>query len=105
MNARLEGIKELPTHAKGAGEAAVRVLRDQARRPDRVGELTHRTWELVHEWVGVAARSLTRLERVTQPPARAMRRSQPSHQAASSRPTEQAHRAQSHSTQSHSTNQ
>jgi len=66
-------IKEFPTQAKRAGEGAVRVLRSQARRPDRMGEVTHRTWELVHDGVGVAARSLTRLERATQPPARAMK--------------------------------
>jgi hypothetical protein len=74
MNKTLEGIKELPTQVKGAAEGAVKALRDQARRPDRVGEVTHRTWELVHGGVGVAARSLTRLEQVIQPPARVMRR-------------------------------
>jgi hypothetical protein len=74
MNTRLDGIKELPTHAKVAGEAAVRALRDQARRPDRVGEVTHRTWVLFHDGLGVAARSLGRLEQATKPPARVMRR-------------------------------
>ena len=67
-------IKELPTQVKQAAEGAVRALRGQARRPDRVGEVTHRTWELVHDGVDVAARSLTRLEKAIQPPARAMKR-------------------------------
>jgi hypothetical protein len=73
MNKRLDNIREqLPTQVKEAGEGAVRALRSQARRPDRVGEVTHRTWELVNVGVGVAARSLSRLERATQPPARTM---------------------------------
>jgi hypothetical protein len=73
MNKRFDNIKEqLPTQVKEAGEGALRALRSQARRPDRVGEVTHRTWELVNGGVGVAARSLSRLERATQPPARTM---------------------------------
>src|ERR1700730_6458099 len=73
MNKRLDNIREqLPTQVKEAGEGAIRALRSQARRPDRVGEVTHRTWELVNVGVGVAARSLSRLERATQPPARTM---------------------------------
>ena len=86
MSKRLDDIKELPTQVKRAPEEALRVLRSQARRPDRVGEVTHRTWELVHDGVGIAARSLTRLERVTQPPARAIKHS--SHRASSPRATE-----------------
>src|SRR5439155_18470280 len=46
-------IRELPTQVKQAAEGAVRALRGQARRPDRVGEVTHRTWELVHDGVDV----------------------------------------------------
>jgi len=73
MNKRFDDIREqLPTQVKEAGEGALRALRSQARRPDRVGEVTHRTWELVNVGVGVAARSLSRLERATQPPARTM---------------------------------
>jgi hypothetical protein len=67
-----DNIRELPTRAREVADGALRALRDQARRPDRVGEVTHRTWELVHVGVGVAARSLSRLERAVQPPARAM---------------------------------
>jgi hypothetical protein len=63
-------VKGLPTQVKRAADRALRMLRGQARRPDRVGEMTHRTWEAVHDGVGVAARSLSRLERATQPPAR-----------------------------------
>jgi len=74
MSNRPYDIKEFPTQVKQAAEGAVRVLRSQARRPDRVGEVTHRTWELVHGGVGVAARSLSRLERATQPPARTIKR-------------------------------
>jgi hypothetical protein len=87
MSKRVDDVKEVPTRVKEAAEGALRALKDQARRPDRVGEVTHRTWALVHDGVGVAARSLSRLERATQPPARAMGRGATSHRTASSRPT------------------
>jgi hypothetical protein len=68
MSKRFDRV--LPAPIKKAADRGLRTLRGQARRPDRVGEVTHRTWEMVHGGVGVAARSLSRLERVTQPPAR-----------------------------------
>ena len=74
MSKRVNDLRELPTRAKEVADGVVQALRDQARRPDRVGEVTHRTWELVHGGVGVAARSLSRLEHAIQPPARVMKR-------------------------------
>jgi hypothetical protein len=74
LSKRVNDLRELPTRAKEVADGAVQALRDQARRSDRVGEVTHRTWELVHGGVGVAARSLTRLEHAIQPPARVMKR-------------------------------
>jgi hypothetical protein len=89
MSKRLDDVKELPAQVRGAADAAVRALKDQARRPDRVGEVTHRTWELVHGGVGAAARSLSRLEQAIQPPARVMRRT-PASRPRSSRPQDRA---------------
>ena len=74
MSKSVNDLKELRTRAKEVADGAMQTLRDQARRQDRIGEVTHRTWELVHGGVGVAARSLTRLEHAIQPPARVMKR-------------------------------
>jgi hypothetical protein len=45
--------------------------RTQARRPDAVGDASYRSLELVHGGLGVVVRSLTRMEKATQPPHRA----------------------------------
>lgn len=42
----------------------------QARRTDAVGDASHRSLELVHGGLEFAVRSLTRMERATQPPQR-----------------------------------
>ena len=59
---------------EGFGGEVALTREDHPTGTDRVGEVTHRTWELVHGGVGVAARSLSRLERATQPPARTIKR-------------------------------
>jgi len=54
-------------------EGAGRFMKDwktQARRSDAVGDASYRGLELVHGGLGLAARSLTRLEKATQPPHR-----------------------------------
>lgn len=48
----------------------LRLVRRQARRPDLLGLAAHRYLEVVHGSLEVAVRSLTRLERASQPPAR-----------------------------------
>lgn len=49
---------------------ALKIWKAGAKRPDRIGEVSYRTLELVHGGVGAAVRSLGRLEKATQPPAR-----------------------------------
>lgn len=54
---------------KGAGQL-LKAWRKQASRPDRVGDVSQRSLELVHGGLRFAVRSLTRLERGTRPPHR-----------------------------------
>jgi hypothetical protein len=53
-----------------AQDEFMKAWREQARRPDRLGEYSHRWLELVHAGVRFTARELTRLERATEPPHR-----------------------------------
>jgi hypothetical protein len=55
---------------EGAGEF-MKTWKTQAKRPDRVGDVTYGGLELVHGGFSLAVRSLTRLERATQLPHRA----------------------------------
>lgn len=54
---------------EGAGEF-MKTWKRQAKRPDRVGDVTYGGLELVHGGLGLAVRSLSRLERATQLPHR-----------------------------------
>ena len=54
---------------EGAGQL-LKGWKTQARRPDAVGDASYRGLELVHGGLGFAVRSLTRLEKATQPPHR-----------------------------------
>jgi hypothetical protein len=51
-------------------EAFFNAWKTGAKRPDRIGDVSYRTLKLVHAGAGAAARSLTHLEKTTQPPAR-----------------------------------
>jgi len=59
----------------------------QAKRPDRLGDVTYRGLELVHDSLGVAVRSLTRLERATQLPHRTAKPAEPAVTAAAAPPS------------------
>jgi hypothetical protein len=54
---------------KGAARM-MKTWKTEAKRPDQVGEVSYRTLELVHRGAGAAARSLGRVAKATQPPAR-----------------------------------
>ncbi len=51
----------------------LRKVKAQARRRDLVGEATYRTLDLVHQGLGTAVRSLSRLQAASQPPVRPAR--------------------------------
>ena len=53
-----------------AAKSGLRLVKDRARRRDRVGEATYRGLELVSDGFGVAARALRQLGEATQPPPR-----------------------------------
>jgi hypothetical protein len=55
---------------EGAGRFMKR-WKTRARRPDALGDASYRGLQLVHGGLGVAVRSLTRMEKATQPPHRA----------------------------------
>ena len=55
---------------EGAGEF-MKTWKAQAKRPDRVGDVTYGGLELVHGGLRLTVRSLSRLERATQLPHRA----------------------------------
>lgn len=48
-------------------------VKAQARRRDLVGEATYRTLDLMHQGLGTAVRSLSRLQAASQPPVRPAR--------------------------------
>jgi hypothetical protein len=70
---KVEDLREVPTQVKSAADGAIRAWRTQAKRSDRVGDVSYRSLELVHGGLGAAVRSLGRLEKATQPPTRATR--------------------------------
>jgi hypothetical protein len=64
---------DMPTIKQTAQEAAqnsLRFVKNQAKRPDTVGDVTHRALELAHGGAGAAARALSRFQEAIQPPAR-----------------------------------
>ena len=58
------------TRLSDGAEQFVKAWKTQAKRPDTVGEFSYRGLELVHSGLGVAVRSLTRMEKATQLPNR-----------------------------------
>ncbi|HXM58119.1 MAG TPA: hypothetical protein VOB72_22160 [Candidatus Dormibacteraeota bacterium] len=69
-NGNADYIKRFSKRLGEFGEQFVKTWKTQAKRPDTVGEVSYRGLELVHGGLGVAARSLTRLEKATLPPHR-----------------------------------
>jgi hypothetical protein len=84
-------IRSLGNRLEEAGGEVMKAWRAQAKRHDRVGELSYHGLEMVHGGVKFAARSLSRLEEATQPPRRAAR-PEP-HEPAHPAPHEPAHHA------------
>ncbi|SRR6266545_1117813 len=70
-NAERKGyVKRLATRLEEGADQVMKAWSAQAKRPDRVGEVSYRGLELVHGGLRVAARYLSHLERGTQPPHR-----------------------------------
>ena len=63
-------VRRLSMRVQEGVDETMKAWRTQARRPDRIGELSHRGLELLHGGLGFAARSLSRMERSTAPPHR-----------------------------------
>ncbi len=63
-------LRQLASRLEQGGDQLMKTWKTQAKRPDRVGDVTYRGLELVHGGLGLAARSLSRLERATQQPHR-----------------------------------
>jgi hypothetical protein len=72
-------VRTFSTRVTEGAERLVKAWMTQAKRPDRVGEFSYRGLELVHGGLGVAARSLSRLEKATQLPHRTERPQPPAH--------------------------
>lgn len=66
----LEDVKQLSGQVRGAADGLMRNWRTQAKRSDRVGDVSYRTLELFHSGLDLAAKGLTQLEKATQPPPR-----------------------------------
>ncbi len=49
---------------------SMKAWKAQAKRPDRIGDVSFRLLELAHDGTELAVRSLTRVEKATQPPVR-----------------------------------
>ena len=72
-------VRRFSTRLSDGAEQFVKAWKTQAKRPDTVGEFSYRGLELVHGGLGIAARSLSRLERATQLPHRTARLEPPAH--------------------------
>jgi hypothetical protein len=70
---RRGNFRTLEKRLEDAGGEVMKAWRVQARRHDRVGDLTYHGLEMLHGGVKFAARSLSRLEEATQPPHRTAR--------------------------------
>jgi hypothetical protein len=63
-------FRMLEKRLEETGDEVMKAWRTQARRHDRVGDLSYHGLEMLHGGVKFAARSLSRLEEATQPPHR-----------------------------------
>jgi hypothetical protein len=63
-------FRTLEKRLEEAGGEVMKAWRAQARRDDRVGDLTYHGLQMLHGGAKFAARSLSRLEEATQPPHR-----------------------------------
>jgi hypothetical protein len=66
-------VRTLGSHLEEAAGEVMQAWRAQAKRRDRVGDVSYHGLEVVHGGLEVTVRSLSRLERATQPPHRAAR--------------------------------
>jgi hypothetical protein len=73
--ARKGYLKELTARVGDGAEQLMKTWRAEARRPGTRGEMSYRGLELVHGGFEVTARSLARMEKATQPPARTAKHS------------------------------
>ncbi len=83
-------FRQLGRRLEEGADELMKNWKAQARRPDQVGDITYRGLELVHDGLGAAARSLTRLERATQLPHRAAKAEPPAVEAHTERPAHSA---------------
>jgi hypothetical protein len=70
---RRGNLRMLEKRLEATGGEVMKAWRAQARRHDRVGDLSYRGLEVLHGGVKLAARSLSRMEEATQPPHRTAR--------------------------------
>lgn len=71
MNTPRRGyVGNLARRLEEGSEDFLKVWKTGAKRPDRIGDVTYGALRLLHGGVGVAVRSLGRLEKATVPPAR-----------------------------------
>jgi len=66
-------FRMLEKRLEEAGGEMMKAWRAQAKRHDRVGDLSYRGLEMLHGGAKFAARSLSRIEEATLPPHRAAR--------------------------------
>jgi hypothetical protein len=83
-------LRGLAKRLEEAGGEVMQTWRRRSRRRDRVGDVSYRGLEVVHGGLELTVRSLTRLERATQPPHRAA--GQEPHPPAVEAPTTRPHR-------------
>jgi hypothetical protein len=63
-------LKELTARVGDGAQRFMKTWKAEARRPGPRGEMSYRSLELVHGGLEVTARSLARMEKATQLPAR-----------------------------------
>lgn len=87
--------KRLSDRLEEGTDQVFKAWKTQARRPDRVGEVSYRGLELVHGGLEIAVRSLTHLEKVTALPHRP-----PKPRPHTEEPERTAHAAEAHARRS-----
>lgn len=68
--ARRGYLRDLPSRFEEGAEDVMKAWRTGAKRPDRIGDVSYHSLELLHRVVRIGVRALSRLEKETQPPTR-----------------------------------
>jgi hypothetical protein len=66
----MQTIDEATTRVADAAKRGLKQIKARAERPDRVGEATYRTLELVSDGLGATAKALRQLGKAVEPPSR-----------------------------------